>query len=137
MNRKPYMGVCKVLLKQITVIMVALANRMVKYRRRKVTKSSTWSSSRLENPTRMNCVTTAVLLKPCIWITSFCEWVWREKMISIFVQRIFPQCLPFKDYIFRPRVLKDLSLSTCLSIDIPFDNLKILSSKIGEWLAIL
>jgi len=66
MNRKPYMGVCKVLLKQITVMMIALAIRMVKYRRRKMTKSSTWSSSRLENPTRMNCVTTVVLLKPCI-----------------------------------------------------------------------
>ena len=49
------MGVCKVLLKQITVMMIALAIRMVKYRRRKMTKSSTWSSSRLENPTRMNC----------------------------------------------------------------------------------
>ena len=38
MNRKPYMGVCKVLLKQITVMMIALAIRMVKYRRRKMTE---------------------------------------------------------------------------------------------------
>lgn len=73
MNRNPYVGVCRVLLQRMTAMVVALASRMVTYRRRKRTDSSSWSAPRLEKPTRVNWVTTVVLLKPCVWMTFFYE----------------------------------------------------------------